>query len=92
VQKTSHSLLEFHYAHNDEVFEQLVIWTKDENGDEHLLSLKEKNVGALYLGRESTPFEFKTADGKLEGVMRESSIYLKEDGGVGTLQEIDLVV
>lgn len=77
---------------NDEVFDQLVIWTKDTNGDEHLFSLKDKGVGALYLGREDTEFELKGTNDMLSGVMRESSIYLKEEGGVGTLQEIDLVI
>ena len=77
---------------NDEVFEQLVIWTKDEDGNENLFSLKDKDVGALYLGSALTPFEMKASNGELQAVMRESSIYLKEDGVVGTLQEIDLVV
>ncbi len=77
---------------NDEVFDQLVIWTKDEEGKENLFSLKDKGVGALYLGSVDTPFELKTNAGELQGVMRESSIYLGENGGVGTLQEIDLVV
>jgi len=70
----------------------IVIWTKDENGDENLFSLKDKNVGALYLGSAVTPFEMKAINGELQGVIRESSIYLGENGGVGTLQEIDLVV
>ena len=77
---------------NDEVFDQLVIWTKDEAGEEHLFSLKDKGVGALYLGSVDTPFELKSANGERQAMMRESSIYLGEEGGVGTLQEIDLVV
>lgn len=77
---------------NDEVFDQLVIWTKDEEGNENLFSLKDKGVGALYLGSVDTPFEMRANNGELQAVMRESSIFLKEDGGVGTLQEIDLVV
>lgn len=77
---------------NDEVFNQLVIWTKDEDGAEHLFSLKDKDVGALYLGSEKTAFEFRGSDGNLNALMRESSVYLKESGGVGTLQELDLVV
>jgi len=55
-------------------------------------SLKDKGVGALYLGSAVTPFELKANDGKLQGVMRESSVYLKENGKIGTLQELDLVV
>ncbi len=77
---------------NDEIFNQLLIWTKDEEGNENLFSLKDKDVGALYLGRVDTQFDLKANSGELQGVMRESSIYLSEGGGVGTLQEIDLVV
>ncbi|MDA3908776.1 MAG: hypothetical protein PF437_06785 [Sulfurimonas sp.] len=77
---------------NDEIFNQLVIWTKDANGAEHLFSLKDKDVGALYLGREETAFKFRDSDGSTKALMRESSVYLKESGGVGTLQELDLVV
>jgi hypothetical protein len=77
---------------NDEVFDQLVIWTKDADSTEHLFSLKDKDVGALYLGREKTAFEFRGSDGNMQALIRETSIYLKEEGGVGTLQELDLVV
>ncbi len=77
---------------NDEVFDQLVIWTKDEQGEEHLFSLKDKGIGALYLGSVETPFELKASSGETKAMMRESSVYLGEEGGVGTLQEIDLVV
>nr|WP_321266697.1 hypothetical protein [uncultured Sulfurimonas sp.] len=77
---------------NDEVFEQLVIWSKDANEKEHLFALKDKNVGALHLDRVSTKFEFRSGDGAVNALMRESSIYLKESGEVGTLQELDLVV
>jgi len=71
---------------NDAVYNDLVIWTKDEEGKEELFSLKEKNVGAIYLGSIDTEFYLGSAK------LKESSIYLKEDGGVGTVQEIDLVV
>ncbi|MDD2790227.1 MAG: hypothetical protein PHU40_06105 [Sulfurimonas sp.] len=74
---------------NDRVFEQLLIWTKDENGEENLYSLKEKGVGALYLGAVSTPFTLNNTYERI-GVMKESSIFLAENGSVGTLQEIDL--
>lgn len=76
---------------NDTLFEQLLIWTKDADGEENLFSLSDKNIGALYLGSAATSFELRE-DSELQGELQESSIYLKEDGGVGTLQEIDLVV
>ena len=36
---------------NDEVYDQLKVWVKDENGKDKLLSLKEANVGAICLGQ-----------------------------------------
>ncbi len=77
---------------NDDIFEQLLIWTKDENGEENLFSLKDKGVGALYLDKAETAFDLKNSTGVVQGLMKESSIYLSENGRVGTLQEIDLVV
>ncbi len=77
---------------NDAIFEKLLIWTKDEEGVEKLMSLKESGVGALYLDSVETAFELEGENNTLLAKMRESSIYLKENGGVGTLQEIDLKI
>lgn len=77
---------------NDDVFSKLIIWTKDENGEENLYSLKEKDVGALYLNSAYTRFNLNDSANNVQGVMRESSTYLKEDGRVGTLQEVELKI
>ena len=77
---------------NDDVYNKLLIWTKDESGKESLYTLKEKNVGALYLGKANTQFNLNDSTQNMQGVMRESSVFLKEDGGVGTLQEVDLKI
>lgn len=77
---------------NDDVFNSLVIWTKDEQGKENLFSLKDKNIGALYLGKANTQFDLNDSNKNMQGVMRESSIFLKENGKVGTMQEVDLKV
>lgn len=77
---------------SDSIFENLLIWTKDEDGNEELYNLKDKNVGALYLSKALTTFDLDDAQNSMVAKMRESSIYLSESGGVGTLQEIDLKV
>jgi hypothetical protein len=81
---------------NDAVFSQLKIWTRDSqdgaSNEDHLLSLAEAGVGALYLGSVATEFSLKNADQQLDGQVRASSVYLNEDGTVGTVQQIDLVV
>lgn len=77
---------------SDAIFEKLLIWTKDENGNEELYTLKEKNVGALYLNAVSTTFDLDDSQNNQVAKMRESSLYLSEDGRAGTLQEVDLRV
>jgi len=76
---------------NDAVFNKLKIWTKDENGTMNLYSLKEKGVGALYLEKASTQFDMES-NGEKAGKLKESSVFLREDGSAGTLQEIDLKI
>lgn len=75
---------------NDDVFKKLLIWTKDESGKENLYSLKQKDVGALYLNTANTQFDLNDSTYNLQGVLRESSLFLKQSGGLGTLQEVDL--
>lgn len=77
---------------NDSVFGQLQVWTKDVQGNDLLTSLKGSGVGALYLGNISTQFDFKTANNESLGTLRASSVYLNENGSVGTLQDVDLTV
>lgn len=77
---------------NDAVFARLLIWSRDGEGHDRLDGLLGRNVGAIYLGQTATPFSLKDNDNALLGVVRASGVYLKEDGGVGTVQQLDLVV
>lgn len=77
---------------NDALFDQLSVWTKDGVGKDRLASLRESNVGALSLGRVSTPFEIKDSSNALLGQIRTSGIFLQEDGKAGTMQQIDLTI
>ena len=40
----------------DDIYSSLKVWKKDENGNDILLSLKEADVGAIYLGKTATDF------------------------------------
>jgi len=75
---------------NDAVYEQLRVWIKDAFGKDLLSTLKQANVGAIALARTETPFEIKTSSNELLGQIRSSGIFLREDGKVGTLQQVDL--
>jgi hypothetical protein len=76
----------------DSIYAGLRIWQKDAAGDDHLIALGQAGVGAIYLGSVATPFQVKDDDNQLQGIVRSSGIYLKEDGGAGTVQQLDLVV
>ncbi len=77
---------------NDEIFSKLRIWSKDKDGNDVLKTLKEADVGAIYLG--STTSQFSITDQKdntVQGAVRATGIYLKESTGTaGTVQQVDL--
>lgn len=75
---------------NDAAYDKLRVWTPDAGGAGTLATLKERNVGALYLGSLATPFELRTAGNDSLGSVRSSGIYLCEDGKAGTMQQVDL--
>lgn len=77
---------------NDAIFAKLLIWTRSADGTDRLAGLLEHNVGAIYLGHTDTPFALKDEANALQGLIRASGVFLKEDGGVGSVQQLDLVV
>ena len=68
------------------------VWQRDANGNDSLSSLRERGVGALYLGSAETQFALTDSDNQRLGQIRASGVYLNEDGSAGTLQQIDLAV
>ena len=78
---------------SDSLYDKLQIWSKGPDGNDHFFTLTEKSVGAIFLSGISSPFTLESQPGgELNGKIRESSIFIKEDGSVGTVQEIDLAV
>ena len=75
----------------DSIFDQLLIWRKGLETDA-LETLKEQDVGAIYLGSTATPFDIKGQDNQHNGRVTDSGVYFTEAGEVGTLQQIDMVV
>jgi len=76
----------------DPLYSQLRIWTKDTADSEHLWSLADKGIGALLLTGTASPFSLKDPTNELLGAIRETSIFVREDGTVGTVQELDIAV
>lgn len=78
---------------NDEIFSSLKVWTKDSDGNDRLLSLKEADVGAIYLGNTSTEFSLNNAiTNQTNAQIRKTGIYLRETGGAGTVQHVDFAL
>ena len=77
---------------NDAVFDKLRIWMKDETGRDQLVALGQAGVGAIYLGNVSTEFAVKDAANSQQGQVRSSGVFLRENGGAGVIQQIDLAV
>jgi len=77
---------------NDPIFEKLRIWTLDESGNKVLFALGEKGVGAIYLGNIFTLFNLKDEKNNHLGKIRSTGIFVKENGAVGTVHHLDIVL
>ncbi len=75
---------------SDAVFEQLQVWTRDDTGTDHLISLKDAGIGAIFLGSTVTELSLTGEDNHLAGQVRTSGLFLFETGEVGSIQQIDL--
>ena len=76
----------------DAIFDKLRIWYKDENGNDKLVKLKEAGVGAICLRNVDTQFSLNSRHtNRTNAYIRKSGIFLYENGGVGTVQHLDLV-
>ena len=79
---------------NDEVFNRLKVWTKDADGNNKLVDLKQADVGAIFLGKVGTEFSLNSLeDNQTNGMIRSTGVYLKESTGAAyTIQHVDLAL
>lgn len=78
---------------NDSIYSKLKVWTKDEDGNDYLINLKDADVGAIYLDNADTQFSLKDGNNRLNGEIKKTGIYLHEStGAAGTLNHVDLAV
>lgn len=77
---------------NDAVFANLQIWHQDANGFQQLDGLLALNIGAIALQNVNSEFTYKDAENNAQAQIQRSSVFLKETSGVGSVQQIDLVV
>ena len=75
---------------DDEIFDKLLIWTQDEDGNDVLYHLKDLGVGAICLESVSTNFTLNGANNTTNGYIRQTGVFLYENGEAGTVQHLDV--
>lgn len=75
----------------DMIYSSLRLWEKTAEQD-RLVSLSERDVGAIYLNASDTPFMLKGSANETQGRVQKSSFYLTESGGAGLVQQVDMAV
>lgn len=76
---------------NDAIWDKLKIWTRDADGNDVLYTLAEKGVGAICLHNVSTDYTLNSQTGGTQGAIRNTGIFLYENGSAGTIQHVDVV-
>lgn len=76
----------------DPIYQKLRIWQHHEDGSQQLIALGDKNIGAIFLGHTTTPFQLKAEDNQSLGEITDTGIYLNEEGSIGTIQQINFNV
>lgn len=76
----------------DSIFSKLSVWLKDDAGNDRLMSLKDANVGAIYLASMATNFSLKSdEDNSYNAEVTRTGTYLTESGVANTIQQLDMV-
>lgn len=75
---------------NDEIYSKLSVWTKDQENNNNLTSLKDAGIGAIYLGNAETSFNINKDNNSIKGQIKNTGILLHENGQIGSIQQVDL--
>lgn len=59
---------------------------------DRLVSLTERDIGAIYLTATDTPFMLKESSNETLGRVQKSGFYLTESGAAGLIQQVDMAV
>lgn len=74
----------------DGAFKDLKLWIRSSDGTNRYLGLIEAGVGALFATGKRTDMTLGTTE--TVGKLRETGLYLKENGQVGLMHEVDLKI
>lgn len=76
---------------NDPIFNDLLIWSKNENNEESLIALGQSGIGALYLNEIKSDFTYNKSVNESMARLKANSIFLREDGTTGMLSSLDFI-
>lgn len=76
---------------NDPIFNELLIWSKNENNEESLIALGQSGIGALYLNEIKSDFTYNKSVNESMARLKANSIFLREDGTTGMLSSLDFI-
>ena len=76
----------------DAAYGSLRVWSRNAAGKDLLVTLSQAGIGALSVASVASEFSLKDSGNELLGQIRSTGLYLREDGQVGTLQQVDLTV
>lgn len=74
----------------DEIWNKLKVWQMNEDGSSTLCSLTDKGIGAICLQNASTDFALNNAANEAKGMVRNTGVFLYENGMAGTIQHVDV--
>ena len=78
---------------DDEIWDKLMIWCMDESGKTELYHISEKGIGAICLKNVSSNFSLNSLKtNQTNAAVRNTGIFLYENGNVGTVQHMDLAI
>lgn len=76
----------------DESFDKLKVWSKDSEGNQKVDSLIQKNIAALYLKNQLAMYQYKNSQNNLLAQQVSSGVFVRNNGSVGSLQQLNLTV
>jgi hypothetical protein len=75
----------------DSAYARMGVWRRV--GEQDVVqSLSELDIGAIYAGNVTTPFEITDSGNNTLGLVRQTGLYVRNDLTVGTVQKLDIVV
>ena len=77
---------------NDPGFHDLSIWSGEGWDNAFLNDLKKEGIGAISLSSAEKEFSIKDQTNDTLGKIRRTGIYIREDGNIGSIQQVDLAV